>query len=149
MLVVIFSDDLCRQHDVEYMLGIPPEEADDNLLKGLWDIRSPLLPLFETVFLAKTYFEAEFGKKYTSSLYYLPENQQSLLFYLSTKSSYDEVDSFSPEYKKGLQLEEKWKKILYSVWQGYCYVDGMPAITQMVVICFLKVLMTFMFGFIF
>lgn len=91
-----------------------------------------MLPLFVAVFEAKRFFESVYGTSYTSSLYYFPEKQKSLLFALAETSAYDDLYPFSPEYKEGRKLEEKWKRILFNMWQGYCYAQDMPGFTQLV-----------------
>lgn len=80
-------DELCRQHDVDYMQQVNPEVADAKLLQGLWDLKHPYLPVFVAVFEAKRYFEQIFGETYTSSLYYIPINETSLVYYIA-RSSY-------------------------------------------------------------
>lgn len=114
------------------MLGMPAEVADEKLLKGMWDMKSPFLPLFVAVFEAKRYFEAEFGSDYTSSLYYFPEKHKSLIFTLADESSYDNIDTYSTQFTRGRELEKRWKSILFNVWQGFCYSKSLPEVTTLV-----------------
>lgn len=118
---MLITDDLCRSHDVDYMTGVDPEDADAKLLKGMWDIRHPYLPLFTAALEAKRYFEQLAGDQYTSTLYYFPERQKSLTYELWQTSVYDIKHSHHGENKIGQDLETRWKKILHGIWLGHCY----------------------------
>lgn len=103
---------------MDYMLQVNPEVADEKLLQGIWELKHPYLPLFVAVFESKRYYERVFGEKYTSSLYYVPLNETSLVYFMARRSNYDATevnDSICRE------LEDRWMKLLLGVWEGYCY----------------------------
>lgn len=132
--LILFSDNLCREHDVDYLLGVSPEIADARLLQGMWSLKHPLLPLFVAVFEAKRYYESIVGDKYTSALYYFPEGHKSLTFFVSKSSVYDATTHALDEESRafGLHLEERWMKILHDIWSGHCYSSALPPIIELV-----------------
>lgn len=117
----LITDDLCRSHDVDYMTGVYPPDADAKLLEGMWDLQHPYLPLFAAALEAKRYFENIAGELYTSSLYYFPDRQKSLTYELWQQSVYDNEHTYLGDNKIGLDLETRWKKLLHGIWLGHCY----------------------------
>lgn len=103
------------------MTGMPAEDADAKLLQSMWNLGHPYLPLFVSIFEAKRYYELIAGTKYTSSLYYFPEEKMSLTYVLWQHSVYENQDKEKSEVKTGISLEKRWQRTLHNVWLGYCY----------------------------
>lgn len=131
-MYVYTLDAFCRAHDVAYMTGVPPEDADAKLLEDMYTIRHPYLPLFVAIFEAKRYYELIAGTKYTSSLYYFQEENKSLAYVLWQKSVYDNKNRKKGELQVGIDLEKRWQKILHDIRIGYCYAPKSEAPTRLV-----------------
>lgn len=121
------ADAACRQHDVEYMLGMPPEFADSNLLLEVQRVRPDIFPLFAAAMYAKNLFQEGFGKDYTSYLYFYPAGfQPSLTFHFAIYSVLDSTPDHTLERKHKLDevrlAEGKWMRILQNIWLGSCYI---------------------------
>ncbi|XP_035707552.1 uncharacterized protein LOC118435498 isoform X2 [Folsomia candida] len=109
----------CREHDKAYLLGVPPETADNELLEKVQKLRPDLFILFSLVMKSKSIFESTVDKRYTSSLYYIPfEFSPSLTLFFARFSSFeDEGISTS----RGADLEKQWMQLVTDLWQGVCH----------------------------
>lgn len=133
MSAFIYTDEACRQHDVDYL---PPEDADNKLLDRVQVVSPVWAPMFVAAFEAKWWFEHYFTKVYTSSLYFFPDTYSpSLILHFAYTSVLDggRLSNVTDDikYQRQILLEAKWKKLLEEIWTGRCYKQHGTDIAQL------------------
>jgi len=125
-VLILFTDAACRKHDVDYLLGVLPSEADEALLTTVQLHRKDLFPLFAAAMSAKKYFESQIGGSYTSFLYFYPAGfYPSLTLHFAHETVYDKTSAGTLTTARaiweGQAQESKWISILQNIWLGSCY----------------------------